>query len=120
MDTNTSTSMLRELNGSGYEIVDGQPNIIGWTIRDNFNYRIGEVDDLLFDPEQEKVRYIIANLRNNEFDLDKRKVLIPIGIAELHESNDDVVISSVSPWQLRALPTYGKRFTDNDEREIFI
>jgi len=119
MEANAATDRLRELRGSGYEIVDGQPDIIGWTIKDNFNFRIGVVDDLLFDPALQKVRYIIAHLKNNELDLDKRKVLIPIGLAELHESNDDVILSKIAPWQLRALPTYSNRMTDYDEHEIF-
>ena len=119
MDNTNSRAHLRELHGSGYEIVDGQPNIIGWTIKDVNNHRIGVVDDLLFDQDQQKVRYIIANLKDNHFDLDKRKVLIPIGIAELHETDDDVLVPQVSAWQLRALPTYTDRMTDRDEQEVY-
>lgn len=119
MDTNHSRRRLTELHGSGYEIADGQPNIIGWKIRDINNHRVGVVEDLLFDEEQQKVRYIIANLKDNFFDLDKRKVLIPIGIAELHESDDDVIIPSVSAWQLRALPTYQPNISDRDEQEVY-
>ena len=74
---------LRELRGSGYEIVDGEPDIIGWSIRDTSDRKLGVVHDLLFEPEQQKVRYIIANLKDNDFDLDRRKVLIPIGVAVL-------------------------------------
>lgn len=118
MESYNSISSLRELHGSGYEIVDGQPDIIGWTIKDINDSKIGVVDDLLFDPEQQKVRYIIANFKDNQFDLDKRKVLIPIGLAELHETSDDVILPSIARWQLRALPTYSQRMTDYDERDI--
>lgn len=118
MDTNT-VNRLRELHGSGYEIADGEPDITGWTIKDNNNRRIGVVDDLLFDPEQQKVRYIIADLKNNDFDLERRKTLIPIGIAELHENNDDVILQSVLPWHIRALPRYNGRLSDEDEQDIF-
>jgi hypothetical protein len=119
MESNTSRSRLRELHGSGYEIAEGQPNIIGWQIRDRANHRIGVVDDLLFDEELQKVRYIIANLKDNHFDLDRRRVLIPIGIAQLHDKDDDVIVPSVSSWQLRALPTYNNKLTDYDEHEIY-
>lgn len=118
MESYTSINRLRELHGSGYEIVDGQPDIIGWTIKDSFDNKIGVVDDLLFDPEQQKVRYIIANFKDNAFDLDKRKVIIPIGVAELHETNDDVILPSITRWQLRGLPTYSQRMTEYDERDI--
>ena len=56
METNNSFSRLRELRGSGYEIVDGEPDIIGWSIRDTADRKLGVVHDLLFVPEQQKVR----------------------------------------------------------------
>jgi hypothetical protein len=116
---NYSFSRLRELRGSGYEIVDGEPDIIGWSIRDTADRKIGVVHDLLFDPEQQKVRYIIAHLKDNDFDLDRRKVLIPIGVAELQENNDVVTLNAVSPWQIRALPTYDRNMSDQDEQDVF-
>ena len=119
METNNTFSRLRELRGSGYEIVDGEPDIIGWSIRDTGDRKIGVVHDLLFEPEQQKVRYIIAHLKDNDFDLDRRKVLIPIGVAQLHENNDNVILNAVQPWQIRALPTYDKRMGDQDEQDIY-
>ena len=119
METNNSFSRLRELRGSGYEIVDGEPDIIGWSIRDTADRKLGVVHDLLFEPEQQKVRYIIAHLKDNDFDLDRRKVLIPIGVAQLHENNDNVILNAVQPWQIRALPTYDKRMGDQDEQDIY-
>jgi len=119
METNYSFSRLRELRGSGYEIVDGEPDIIGWSIRDASDHKLGVVHDLLFEPETQKVRYIIAHLKDNDYDLDRRKVLIPIGVAELQENNDNVILNAVSPWQIRALPTYDKNMTDRDEEDIF-
>lgn len=110
---------LRELRGSGYEIVDGEPDIIGWSIRDTSDRKLGIVHDLLFEPEQQKVRYIIANLKDNDFDLDRRKVLIPIGVAVLQENNDVVTLNAVNPWQIRALPSYDKHMTDQDEQDIY-
>jgi hypothetical protein len=119
MANHQSFSGLRELRGSGYEIMSGEPDIIGWSIRDTADRKLGVVHDLLFDPEQQKVRYIIAHLKDNDFDLDRRKVLIPIGVAELHHDNDNVILNAVSPWQIRALPTYDNHMTDEDERDIF-
>jgi uncharacterized protein (TIGR02271 family) len=81
---------LVELGDSKYEIVDGEPDITGWDVRDVQGQKIGEVDDLLFDPQSGSVRYIIVDLEDNEFGLDgDKKVLVPIGIAELHGDDDD-------------------------------
>jgi sporulation protein YlmC with PRC-barrel domain len=120
MEKNSVNTRLLELEGSGYEIVDEQPNILGWSIRDTEGRKLGVVSDLLFDPEVRKVRYIVANLRDNDFDLEKRKVLIPIGVAQIHQKEDDVILPSVSTWQIRALPTWrSKQFTEQEERETF-
>ena len=123
------STRLEELHGSGYEIKDGQPDITGWSIITRSGKKAGEVDDLLFDPDLGKVRYIIADLNNNELDLDKdRQVLIPIGIAELYtksshrrhrldpaisaydpsEHGNVVYIPSITAQQLDSLPLYEK------------
>jgi hypothetical protein len=120
---------LEELHGSGYEIKDGQPDITGWNIVTQSGKKAGEVDDLLFDAESGKVRYIIADLDNNELGLDEdRRVLIPIGIAELYtksshrrrrldpainaydplEHGNLVFIPSITAQQLDSLPLYEK------------
>lgn len=120
---------LEELHGSGFEVIDGQPDITGWDIRTRSGKKAGEVDDLLFDPDLGKVRYIIADLDKNELDLDDdRKVLIPIGLAELYtksskrrhrmdpafsaydpaEHGNVVYVPTISSQQLDSLPLYEK------------
>lgn len=122
---------LDELHKSGFEITDGQPDITGWDIVARSGKKAGEVDDLLFDPNTGKVRYIIADLDKNELGLDEnRQVLIPIGLAELYtkaekshrrhhidpafsayepsEHGDVVYIPTISSQQLDLLPLYEK------------
>lgn len=102
------SNRLKELSGSNYEIADGQPDIRGWDIKDANGKRIGEVDELLFDEEARKVRYIILDLEGNTFDLEPRDVLVPIGLAQLHDKDDDVILPNVTAEQFRALPEYTK------------
>jgi hypothetical protein len=122
---------LEELHGSDYELAGGQPDITGWDIVTRSGKKAGDVEDLLFDPDTNKVRYIIADLDKNELDLeDDRKVLIPIGLAELYtktkkthrghrmdpafsaydpaEHGNIVFIPTISAKQLDALPLYEK------------
>jgi stress response protein YsnF len=107
---------LIELGDSDYEMRDGEPDIRGWDVKDAGGRHIGEVEDLLFDPETRKVRYLIVDLEGNELDLDDRSVLIPVGQAQLHEVDDDVVLPYASAEQLRALPEYDKdNFTSEHE-----
>jgi hypothetical protein len=89
---------LEKLHRSGFEIVDGQPDITGWNVRSRGGKKIGEVDDLLFDVNTRKVRYLILNLDDNELGLEEdRKVLIPIGIAELYTKSERYERSAVDP-----------------------
>ena len=77
---------LQRLQHSNYEIADGEPDIRGWDVKDAAGKTIGEVDELIFDVQSRKVRYMVVDLDENDFDLDKRDVLIPIGLGELHKS----------------------------------
>jgi hypothetical protein len=127
---NVATS-LEELHGSDYEIAGGQPDITGWDIITRSGKKAGIVDDMLFDADANKVRYIIADLDNNELGLEnERTVLIPIGLAELYtksktvrhrhyidpafstydpaEKGNVVYVPTISSQQLDSLPLYEK------------
>lgn len=114
---------LVELSDSDYEIVEGEPNIEGWDVKDDQGNKIGEVDDLLFDPQSRKVRYMIVELDEDfeatddsvvdsevedDSDDDDRRVLIPIGLAELVPDDEEVFLPGVTELQLNALPLYEK------------
>src|SRR4051812_5442777 len=106
MSNENSNKRLQELGGSDFEIADGQPDIKGWDVRNESGQKIGEVDELIFDVQSRKVRYIVVDLDDNDLDLDDRDVLVPIGIAQLHDQNDDVILPGVTAEQLKALPDY--------------
>jgi len=109
---------LQEMDRSDFEIVDGEPDIRGWDVRDRAGKKMGEVEDLIIDAQKKKARYIVLDMDDNEFDLDDRKVLIPIGMAELHEKDDDVIIP-VEVQQLQSLPDYDSdKLDDTVERQI--
>jgi sporulation protein YlmC with PRC-barrel domain len=99
---------LQELDRSDFEIVNGEPDIRGWDVRNNAGQKIGEVEDLIVDAQQKKVRYMVVDLDDNELKLDHRKVLIPIGLAELHQKDDDVILPNVQAEHFRSLPDYDK------------
>lgn len=111
---------LEALSDSDFEIVDGQPDIQGWDIENSDGVKIGEVDELLFDPETRKVRYIVLDTENNDLDLEDGHVLIPIGVAELQEDDDIVLVPNVTADQIAALPVYerGRGITAQTEAEI--
>ena len=110
---------LQELDRSDFEIVEGEPDIRGWDVKNSSGKKIGEVEELLLDAQKKKVRYMVVDLDDNELDLDDRRVLIPIGLAELDKEEDDVLLRSVTVEQLRALPEYEEDQLDEEvERKI--
>ena len=102
----TKYDRLQELDHSKFEIVKGDPDIRGWDVRYKNGEKIGSIEELIFDTKAKKVRYMIVDLDENELRLEHRKVLIPIGFAELDSKNDDVMIPNVSVDQLCSLPEY--------------
>jgi hypothetical protein len=110
---------LQELDRSDFEIVNGEPDIRGWDVKNVAGQKIGEVEELIVDAQQKKVRYMVVDLDDNELKLDHKKVLIPIGLAELHRKDDDVLLPNVRPEQLHSLPEYDKNnLTPDVERNI--
>lgn len=110
---------LQELDRSDFEIVKGEPDIRGWDVKTTTGQKIGEVEDLIIDAQQKKVRYMIVDLDDNELKLDHRKILLPIGLAELDKKDDDVIVPNVQPDQLRSLPDYDPENMDPEtERRI--
>jgi len=110
---------LQELDRSDFEIVDGQPDIRGWDVKNSRGQKLGEIEDLIVDAQQKKVRYMVVDLDDNDLDLDDRKVLIPIGLAELHKDDDDVILPGLQTEQIRRLPAYDENRLDADtERTI--
>lgn len=95
---------LIELTGSDFEIVDGQPDIRGWEVRDKSGRVIGEIKELLINPPSERVRYIIMDVNYETYAADMEKlILVPIGLVELY---DGYVVAPISRDQIRQLPAY--------------
>lgn len=98
---------LQELSGSRFELSKGQPDIRGWEVRDTNGHKMGKIKELIFDVHAQKVRYMVVDiLDSKELQLEKRRVMVPIGLAELKRIDKDVILHTVTPFHLRALPKY--------------
>src|SRR5204863_7046859 len=117
---NMKHNRLQELDHSDFEIVKDEPDIRGWDVKTAGREKIGEVEELILDAQEKKVRYMVVDLKDNELDLDHKKILIPIGLAELDKKDDDVLIPNISPQQFGELPAYDRnQLTADVERRIF-
>ena len=110
---------LLELKNSDFEIVKGYPDIRSWSVKNAGGKKIGTVDDLVIDVERRKVRYMVVDASKNDLCIERSKVLIPIGLAELHRNDDDVILPHVQKEQLNNLPEYNFKNMDSSmERKI--
>lgn len=117
--SNANQKRLQELDHSDYEIVKGEPDIRGWDVKYMTGQKLGVVEELIFDIQEKKVRYMIVDLEENELKLLPRKILIPIGLAELDRKDDDVLIPNIAIEQLSRLPEYDRNHLNVDvERRI--
>lgn len=120
MDLNEfENSRLEELSGSDFEIADGQPDIKGWDVKNERGEVIGDIHELLFNLKTQQVRYLVVDTDANDLKLEARKVLIPVGVVELHEDDDYVVVPQIEVSHIFGLPTYEKEtFTPEHEQHI--
>ena len=110
---------LKELHSSGFEMKDGEPDICGWKVKNDQNEVIGKVDELLFDTQSLRVRYLILDLEGKPLNLVSRSVIIPIGLVGLDVGKDIVVLHEVTVGHLATLPEYKKgKLTIETEREV--
>lgn len=111
---------LEELDHSDYKIAEDQPNIENWKILETSGKKVGKVKDLIFDKDAMKVRYIVTNLKDGDLLREDKKVLIPIGRAQLDRENNRVVVPGLDRERLASLPTYKKvdDLTRDDESRI--
>ena len=120
MEKRTKINHLKELNHSDYKIADDQPNIHNWKIVDRSDKKIGKVHDMLFDKDHMKVRYIITNLKDGEIMNEDRKVLIPIGQAQLNTNKERVMVPNITKDHLTTLPKYDNADNLTQEEETLI
>lgn len=110
---------LKELHSSGFEMRDGEPDIRGWKVKNNKGLVLGKVDDLLFDTDSLRVRYVILDLEGKPLNLVSRKLIIPIGLAELDRPDKIVLLPEVTVGHLATLPEYKKgNVTIETERQV--
>ncbi|QHS56892.1 PRC-barrel domain containing protein [Mucilaginibacter sp. 14171R-50] len=118
LDNSTDYDDLQELSDSDFEIADGQPDIFGWDVIDTHKNKVGEVYELMFNPNTRKVRYIVVDMESNDVDLEEGRVLVPIEVADFDLDNDNVKLPGVSVTNLLSLPLYEKgRVIDHETDE---
>jgi len=100
------SNYLKELSKSDFQIVNDEPDIMGWEVKSESGVYLGKVVELLFETQTNAVRYLVIDLTDNGMHLADKKVMIPIGIANLHANADEVTLPNIHIDQFNALPFY--------------
>jgi photosynthetic reaction center H subunit len=111
---------LRRLSELGdYEVADDDPDPRGWEIVGAAGEPLGEVDDLVVDPQAMKARYLAVDLKD-EFVRDDAgdHVLVPVGYARLDENDRRVRVDALRGPTVQSLPRYGDEFDEAYEDRI--
>ena len=108
---NNTYRYLQSLQQSDHDIPNPKQDVIGWEVKNEAGAFLGEVTDLLFDTQAMTVRYLIIDLTGNGMNLEDKQVMIPVGMATLHPSDDEIILPNIHLDQFAALPPY-------DEEEI--
>jgi uncharacterized protein (TIGR02271 family) len=108
---------LDELNDM--KVADEDPDVRGWDVISADGRKFGKVEELLVDTSAMKVRYLDVEVEKDLRASDRdRRILIPVGHARLHESEDHVHVSGLSTEQVRSIPPYTGRLDRQYEDSI--
>lgn len=89
-----------------YKVASDDPDVRGWTVLDRDKEVLGTINELIVDPNQEKVRYLdVAPSRDLKTEGEAR-LLIPIGVARINENDNKVVVDTIDKDEFRTYPTY--------------
>ena len=115
---------LVALHESGFEIVDGEPDIRNWSVVASENQLVGRVSEMLFDEVTRRVKYLVVDINGKPLNLISRSVIVPIGLADIDKKENLVVIPALTVGHLASLPSYerGKISVDTENaiRSVFV
>ena len=96
---------LRDL--PDFEVATGQPDVRGWTVRGADGKPLGQVHELIIDPEALKVRYLDVELDpRNARSPHETHILLPIGVANLDPEADNVFVPGLNQLTVKDYPPY--------------
>ncbi|HZZ74866.1 MAG TPA: PRC-barrel domain-containing protein, partial [Puia sp.] len=97
---------LVPLHESGFEMVDGEPDIRNWSVVASENQLVGRVSELIFDNVSHRVVYLVVDINGKPLNLISRSVIVPMSLAEIDRKENLVIIPALTVGHLASIPTY--------------
>lgn len=101
---------LVELDDSDFEVADDYPDPRGWDVYAS-GRKVGEVKHLLADIDAQRVRYLVVKLDRDVAAEGDRQVLVPVGLAQLDDDADHVLLPNLSADRLAGMQPYTGELT---------
>ncbi len=84
---------LVSLDDGDWQVADGEPDLRGWSVFTADHHKIGEVDDLLADPDDRKVRFLAIDLDDNLIEDDSDHVVhVAVSRARIQDDDHEVIL----------------------------
>lgn len=99
MTFTTTTGLMKLSETEDYGVDNDSHDIRGWSVVDQTGVELGVVEDLLFDPEKEQVRYVIVNASG-------RHVVLPLGLLGFEKEPRRVVAAGDAQARLGPLEPF--------------
>lgn len=88
------------------EVADYDPDPRGWDVVTAEGEHVGRVEHLIGDTTAMRVRYLSVALDQHEDVAERRKVLVPVGFADLDTDDRKVRLDWMESSRIRSLPGY--------------
>ena len=109
-----ATSTLRRLRDTGETVANADEDVRGRDVLDNLGFRVGTVDGLMVDDDQNKVRFLRVEA-GGFLGLGGTHVMIPVDA--ISNISDDAVTVDRAGDHLRGAPRYDPALvSEHDER----
>lgn len=98
-----------------YKVASGDPDVRGWSILDRDRNEFGRIDELIVDPERERVRYldVVPNTQRSVDEGDQH-MLIPVGAARIDDDGNKVIVDEIDQERLRSYPMHRGDYISRD------
>lgn len=98
-----------------YKVSGDDPDVRGWPILDRDRNEFGRVEELIVDPEKEKVRYLdVVPHTQQSVDEGDLHMLIPVGAARIIDDENKVIVDAVDQDRLRSYPMFRGDYISRD------
>ena len=109
---------LASLKNDNLGTPNAKQDVLNWEVKTEGGAYVGFVADLLYDTNAMTVRYLIIDLTENGMNLNGKSVMIPVGLATLHPSNNEIILPNIHADQFNLLPNYVTEEISNSTEQL--